>query len=458
MPDILEAFSIKPILRATSRRIQELEKLKSEAFSRIDKNDPFLNMPESADQEFLSKFGSFDNIMDRADSGHVQNCIRKVWRDHTLNEEEAAALKNQVEALKQTHASLLKSYPHLAPILYRNESYFREATADLNEPIRVAITGATGNIGYSLLYRLASGDAFGPRTPVIFQLLELPEAMQALQGVEMELRDCAFPNVKDVILTDKPEVAFANVDYALLIGAMPRMKGMERGDLLMKNAEIFSVQGKALNKVGKGKDTRVIVVGNPANTNALIASRNAPKIPAQNFAAMTKLDHTRGLAQLADKTNCSVNDIKKFCIWGNHSATQFPDIAHATIKGQPAPEIVKDDAWYREKFIPDVQQRGAAIIKARGKSSAASAASALIDNVREWHYGTTDWTSVAVSSNGEYGVDKGLFFSYPIVFQNQSWNVVKDLPVSEFASQRLAATLKELKEERDAVASMLPKD
>jgi malate dehydrogenase len=327
----------------------------------------------------------------------------------------------------------------------------------MDPPIRVAVTGASGNIGYALLYRIASGDVFGPRTPVILQLLELPDALQALQGVEMELRDCAFPNIRGIVLTDKPEVAFENVDYALLVGAMPRSKGMERADLLMKNAEIFSVQGKALNTVGKGKDTRVLVVGNPANTNALIASRNAPKIPPQNFGAMTKLDHTRGLAQLADKAGCSIVDIKQFCIWGNHSATQFPDISHATINGRPAKEVINDDIWVRDRFIPDVQQRGAAIIKARGKSSAASAASALIDNTREWHYGTTDWTSVGVCSNGEYGIEKGLFFSYPLTFQNQQWKVVDGLPISEFAQQRLDATHKELKEERDAISSMLPK-
>jgi malate dehydrogenase len=282
--------------------------------------------------------------------------------------------------------------------------------------------------------------------------------MEALKGVEMELRDCAFPTIKDIILTDNAEIAFAGVDYALLIGAQPRTKGMERADLLQKNADIFSAQGKALNKAGKGKDTRVIVVGNPCNTNALIASRWAPKIPAQNFAAMTNLDHNRGLAQLAIKLNCGVTDIKQFCIWGNHSATQFPDISYATVKGENLRTTLNDEEWYQKTFIPCVQQRGAAIIKARGSSSAASAASSVMDNVREWHNGTSDWTSVAVASNGEYGVEKGLFFSYPVTFSHQQWKVIPDLKLDAFAQEKFAATLKELKEERDAISKLLPKD
>jgi len=446
--------------RAYSLIIQEtraLEEMKDK--HKAAESDPFHVFSEEYAKKIEAQFGSNDTAQsDKVVDGVLRKCSRNIWLDRPLDKEEADALKANVDALKKTHGPLLNKYPVLSPTLSKNESLFREATADISNPIRVAVTGASGNIGYALLYRIASGDAFGPRTPIILQLLELPDAIGALQGVEMELRDCAFPNVLDIIVTDKPEVAFANVDYALLIGAFPRKDGMERSDLLKKNADVFSVQGKALNSVARGKDTRVIVVGNPANTNALIASRNAPKIPAQNFAAMTKLDHTRGIAQIAQKASCSVNDIKQFCIWGNHSATQFPDLSHATIKMKLASEVINDDAWCVQQFIPCVQQRGSAIIKARGKSSAASAASALIDNVREWHYGNTDWTSVAVASNGEYGVEKGLFFSYPITFEFQKWKIVENLPMSEFAQKCITATLKELQGERDAISSMLPKE
>jgi len=273
----------------------------------------------------------------------------------------------------------------------------------------------------------------------------------------MELRDCAFPTLVDIVCTDSPDVAFAGADYALLVGGMPRTKGMERADLLLKNADVFSVQGKALNKVAKGKDTRVLVVGNPANTNAMIAARNAPTIPAENFSAMTRLDHNRGIGQLVEKVGCSVTDIHKFAIWGNHSTTQFPSLAHATIRGKPALDVVNDDDWYKNHFTPTVQKRGAAVIAARGSSSAASAASSLIDGVRDWHFGTVpDWTSAAVASNGEYGVDKGLFFSYPVVFADRKWSIVKDLPLDEYSHKMIEETLKELKGERDAVAKYLP--
>jgi len=333
-----------------------------------------------------------------------------------------------------------------------------EARADRREPIRVAVTGASGQIGYALLYRIASGGLFGPRTPVSLHLLELPQAQNALKGVVMELRDCAFPALRNVVITDSPEQAFEGVDWALLVGAQPRAKGMERGDLLMKNAEIFAVQGKALNNVGKGKDTRVVVVGNPANTNAMIASRNAPKIPPHNFAAMTRLDHNRGLSQLAEKADCSLSDIDRFIIWGNHSATQFPDIDHALIKGQPAASVINDAAWVEKTFIPNVQQRGAAIIAARGSSSAASAANALMDNVVDWHYSTYGkWTSTAVFSEGQYGVEKGLFFSYPIIYNgDKSWSVVEGLSMSAEAQKRIEATHKELLQERDGVVKYLP--
>jgi len=351
----------------------------------------------------------------------------------------------------------LSKYPDLKPVLDNMNNNFAQATADQTEPLRVAVSGAAGQIGYALLYRIACGYVFGPKTPVILQLLELPQAQPALKGVEMELRDCAFPALVDIVCTDSAEVAFAGVDYALLVGGQPRTKGMERADLLLKNADIFSVQGKALSKVAKGKDTRVLVVGNPANTNAMIAARNAPNIPAENFSAMTRLDHNRGLGQLALKLGVAVNDVKQFAIWGNHSPTQFPNLAHATISGKPALEVVNDAEWYKNVFTPCVQKRGAAVIAARGSSSAASAASSLIDAVRDWHFGTrSNWTSAAVSSNGEYGVDKGLFFSYPVRFADKKWRIVSDLPVNdEYSAKMLEATLQELRGERDAVTKFL---
>jgi len=275
------------------------------------------------------------------------------------------------------------------------------------------------------------------------------------------LRDSAFPLIEDIVVTDNVEKAFEGVDYALLVGAQPRKEGMERGDLLLKNAEIFSVQGKALNRVGKGKDTRVAVVGNPANTNAMIAQRNAPKIPVENFMAMTRLDHTRALAQVALKAKCNVGEIANLAIWGNHSATQLPDISNATIRGESALQVINDSAWVDNDFIPTVQKRGAAIIAARKLSSAASAAAALCQMVRVWDLGTVgvvNWTSGAVYSNGEYGVDKGLFFSYPITHDTTNggqWNIVPNLSFDEKGAKRFAATLAELKQERDGVTKYL---
>jgi len=331
----------------------------------------------------------------------------------------------------------------------------RASISDLVEPVRVAITGGAGQIGYALIYRIASGDAFGPNTPVILHLLEVPQMVDKLKGVQMELEDCAFPTLKGVVLTDKPEVAFEGVDWALLVGAKPRGPGMERGDLLTQNAEIFSVQGKALNKVGKGKDTRVLVVGNPANTNAMICQRSAPNIPSQNFGAMMRLDHNRGLAQLAKKLNCLPKDIKNFVIWGNHSATQFPDITYSLLGDKKISEKV-DKKWLVDNFIPTVQKRGAEIIAARGSSSAASAGSALIDNITDWYNGTFgEWTSVAVCSNGEYGITPGLFYSYPLVFSQKQWTIIKDLPIDSFQKERMEATHKELLGERDAIAKLL---
>jgi len=331
------------------------------------------------------------------------------------------------------------------------------ATGSGKKPVRVAITGASGQIGYQLLFRIASGDMLGKDQPIILQCLELPQAMNSLKGVAMELDDCAFPLLKGIVQSDNPNEAFAGADYALLVGARPRSKGMERGDLLKANAEIFSVQGKALNANANRDTLRVLVVGNPANTNALIAARNAPNIDPKRFSAMTRLDHNRGLSQLASKTGCAVTDIEKFAIWGNHSATQYPDINFGTIKGKKITDLV-DQTWNKDTFIPCVQQRGAAIIAARGLSSAASAASAAIDHMRDWTYGTNgEWTSMAIYSEGEYGADKGLYFSYPVIVSPQGkYEIVKGLELNQFSKERFDKTNKELVEERDAVASLLP--
>jgi len=327
----------------------------------------------------------------------------------------------------------------------------------LNEPLRVAITGASGQIGYALIFRIASGAMFGPKTPVILHLLELPQALKALTGVVMELEDCAFPLVRGIVATDNPDKAFDGVDYALLVGAKPRGPGMERKDLLKENAKIFRDQGRALNKVGKGKDTRVAVVGNPANTNALITSYHAPLIPKTNISAMTRLDYNRGISQLSTHLKCDLRDIHRFVIWGNHSSTQFPDISHATFGGKYLNDLI-DKKWLVNTFIPGVQKRGQEVIKAKdGKSSAASAASALVDHVRDLYLGSGGkWTSIAVCSEGEYGVSKGLFYSYPIIHNpGGSWDIVRDLPVDEFAAERMELTHKELVEERDNVSEYL---
>jgi len=296
----------------------------------------------------------------------------------------------------------------------------------------------------------------GKDQPVILQLLELPQAVNALKGVAMELEDCAFPLLSGIVQTSDDKVAFEGADVALLVGARPRSKGMERGDLLMANAAIFSAQGKALNAVANRDTLKVLVVGNPANTNALIAARNAPNIDPRRFTAMTRLDHNRGLAQLANKTKSAVTDIEKFAIWGNHSATQYPDISHTTIKGAEARKTINDDAWVKSTFIPDVQQRGAAIIAARGSSSAASAASSAIDHIRDWVHGTDGkWTSMGVLSDGSYGEEKGIYFSYPVICKNGDYEIVKGLPLDAFSKERFDATNKELVSERDAVKSML---
>lgn len=323
-------------------------------------------------------------------------------------------------------------------------------------PIRVAVTGAAGNIGYALLFRIANGDLFGRDQPVVLHMLEITPVMKALEGVAMELEDCAFPLLQDLVLSDDAEYAFNGINWALLVGARPRGKGMERKDLLSANAAIFSVQGKALNK-GAASDLRVLVVGNPANTNALIAQRNAPDVPAARFTAMTRLDHNRAIAQLAKKVGQPVTAVKKVTIWGNHSATQYPDAYHAEINGTPAVEVVDDDVWIKGSFIPAVQKRGAVIIEARGLSSAASAANAAINHVQTWYGGTAEgnWTSMGIPSTGEYGSPEGVIFSYPVTVKNGVYSIVQGLELSDFDKSQIAVTGQELLEERAGVAEML---
>ncbi|TDD99975.1 malate dehydrogenase [Jiangella asiatica] len=321
-------------------------------------------------------------------------------------------------------------------------------------PVTVTVTGAAGQIGYALLFRVASGQLLGSDTPVRLRLLEIPQAVKAAEGTAMELDDCAFPLLTGIDITDDPRTAFDGVNVALLVGARPRTKGMERGDLLEANGGIFKPQGEAIN-AGAASDVRVLVVGNPANTNALIARSHAPDVPADRFTAMTRLDHNRALSQLSAKLGVGVADIAKLTIWGNHSATQYPDIFHAEVSGKPASELV-DEAWLAEEFIPTVARRGAAIIEARGASSAASAANAAIDHVYDWVNGTAsdDWTSAAIVSDGSYGVPEGLISSFPVVSRNGAWEIVQGLEVNDFSRQRIEASVQELTEERDAVAAL----
>ncbi|MCB1919401.1 MAG: malate dehydrogenase [Candidatus Competibacteraceae bacterium] len=325
----------------------------------------------------------------------------------------------------------------------------------MKNPVRVVITGAAGNIGYAMAFRIASGSMLGPDQPVILQLLEITPALQALQGVVMELNDCAFPLLAGVVATDDLKTAFTDANYAMLVGARPRGPGMERKDLLTANGAIFGPQGKALNDHA-ARDVKVLVVGNPANTNSLIAASSAPSLSPRQFHAMTRLDHNRALSQLAAKTGSHVNDIQKMIIWGNHSATQYPDISQCTVKGQAATGLV-DQGWYRDTFIPDVQQRGAAIIKARGASSAASAASSAIDHMRDWALGTPegDWVSMAVPADGSYGISEGVIYSYPCVCKNGDYEIVQGLPVDEFSRGKMDATEKELREERASIEDLL---
>ena len=325
----------------------------------------------------------------------------------------------------------------------------------MKNPVRVTITGAAGNIGYALAFRVAAGDMLGPDQPVILQLLEITPALDALKGDAMELNDCAFPLLRGLVTTDDANVAFKDCDYALLVGARPRGPGMERKDLLAANGAIFGPQGKALNDHAS-RHVKVLVVGNPANTNALIAQAAAPDLNPRNFTAMTRLDHNRALSQLAEKTGTHSTDIAKMTIWGNHSSTQYPDISHATVKGKAAKALV-EDSWYKDTFIPVVQQRGAAIIKARGASSAASAASAAIDHMRTWALGTDgdDWVSMGVPSDGSYGIAPGIIYSYPCRCKNGDYEIVQGLEIDAFSREKMDATERELREERAAVENLL---
>ena len=324
----------------------------------------------------------------------------------------------------------------------------------MKDPVRVTITGAAGQMGYALLFRVASGAMLGNDQPVILQLLEITPALDAVKGVVMELDDCAFPLLQDVTYTDDANLAFKDTDYALLVGSRPRGPGMERKDLLEANAAIFSAQGKALND-NASRNVKVLVVGNPANTNALIAQRNAPDLDPRNFTAMTRLDHNRAMAQLAAKAGKHVADVEGLCIWGNHSATQYPDIHRARVAAEPAMSMVDMD-WYTGDFIPTVQQRGAAIIEARGASSAASAANAAIDHMRDWALGSDAVLSMGVYSDGSYGIAEGLIYSFPVTCSGGDWSIVQGVEVNAFSQEKMTATETELAEERDAVAHLLP--
>ena len=326
----------------------------------------------------------------------------------------------------------------------------------MTSPVRVTITGAAGQISYSLLFRIAAGEMLGPNQPVILQMLEITPALDALKGVAMELEDCAFPLVAGIVCTDQADIAFKDADYALLVGARPRGPGMERKDLLEANAAIFSAQGKAINDHAS-RDIKVLVVGNPANTNALITQRNAPDINPRQFTAMTRLDHNRAMSQIAEKAGESINDVKNMTIWGNHSATQYPDLHHAKVDGQPAIDLVDQD-WYENQFIPTVQQRGAAIIKARGVSSAASAANAAIAHMRTWVKGSElgDWVSMGVYSDGSYGISVGLIYSFPCICEAGDWKIVQGLDINSFSRDKMSATEQELTEEKEGVAHLLP--
>jgi len=325
----------------------------------------------------------------------------------------------------------------------------------MKKPVTITITGAAGNIGYALAFRVASGQMLGADQPINLNLLEIPAAAAAVQGVVMELNDCAFATLNKVTATSDASVGFKDCNFAMLVGARPRGPGMDRKDLLLENAKIFSAQGKALDAVAS-RDVRVLVVGNPANTNSLIAQRNAPSLPRNRFTAMTRLDHNRGLAQLTEKTGAPLITVKKVIIWGNHSATQYPDLHHATVDGKPALSLV-DQGWFKDSFIPTVQQRGAAIIKARGTSSAASAAAAAIDHVHDWMLGTPsdNWVSMGVPSDGSYGIPEGVIYSYPVTCKGGEYSIVQGLAINDFSREKMQATQRELLEERDGVKDLI---
>ena len=325
----------------------------------------------------------------------------------------------------------------------------------MKKPVRVAVTGAAGQIGYALLFRIASGEMLGKDQPVILQLLDLPQAQNAVKGVMMELQDCAFPLLVGMSATDDPEVAFKDAQVAILVGARPRSKGMERADLLQANAQIFTVQGAALNKVAD-RNVKVLVVGNPANTNAYIAMKSAPDLPAKNFTAMLRLDHNRAASQIAEKTGKAVADIEKLCVWGNHSPTMYADYRFATIGGRSVKEMINDQQWNAEVFLPTVGKRGAAIIEARGLSSAASAANAAIDHIRDWWLGTNGkWVTMGIPSDGSYGIPEGTVFGFPVTCANGEYKLVRDLEIDDFSRERINATLKELEDEKAGVADLL---
>ena len=325
----------------------------------------------------------------------------------------------------------------------------------MKKPVTVTITGAAGNIGYALAFRVASGQMLGADQPINLNLLEISPALGTVSGVVMELHDCAFATLNRINATDDAKIAFKDCDYAMLVGARPRGPGMERKDLLLENAKIFSAQGKAMNEVAS-RDVHILVVGNPANTNSLIAQRNAPSLNPKNFTAMTRLDHNRGRAQVALKAGVAVADVRQIIIWGNHSGTQYPDLHHATVCGKRALEVVGDQ-WFRDTYIPTVQQRGAAVIKARGTSSAASAAAAAIDHIHDWAQGSAsgDWVSMAVPSDGSYGIPAGVIYSFPVTCQNGQYSIVQGLPIDDFSRSRMQATYDELCEEREGVKDLL---
>ena len=325
----------------------------------------------------------------------------------------------------------------------------------MKSPVRVAVTGAAGQIGYALLFRIASGEMLGKDQPVILQLLDLPQAQNAVKGVMMELQDCAFPLLADMFTTDDPEVAFKDAQIAILVGSRPRSKGMERADLLQANAAIFTVQGAALNKVAD-RNVKVLVVGNPANTNAYIAMKSAPDLPSKNFTAMLRLDHNRALSQVAEKTGNPVSQIEKLCVWGNHSPTMYADYRFATINGESVKDMINDQDWNANTFLPTVGKRGAAIIEARGLSSAASAANAAIDHIRDWVLGTNGkWVTMGIPSDGSYGIPKDTMFGFPVTCENGEYKLVEGLEIDDFSRERIDATLKELEEEKAGIAHLL---